>query len=456
MAVRILVLAPRARSPSPTSARLLLLRASLLNQSRGATSSRPSRARPRLASPVPKIAPHALSPLLLGAQSWADEPEGEFPASPTASTPSGGAPHPWAGSDPSSSSTRPWRTRPFPGAGAPGRLRRTRAPQLFLRRRQSRRRRSWFRRRQPRRAWSRARLRSSWVPPGAGFGRSPPQGSAPQPGSSPGGNGYREARPARPQVPIPTAPPFTAFVGNFPYECSQDEVVGVFVANACAIADVRMVRNRDNDRPRGYFLEFEDVTSLERALKFDQYDLGGRPLRVNVAEGRPERRERHSGGFADRYTDRGGRDGRSGGGFAERYSESRGGRDGFTGGGGSFGRREGGGGYQEARGGRGDRRSFDRSRSNPDAPPPEGRKKLVLAARTVPLGDSTENIATSPPSSKPNPFGAARPVDSSAKLAEAERKIQEEKDAVNAKAGIKSGEVPAPKPKPRGAGAQAA
>ena len=39
-------------------------------------------------------------------------------------------------------------------------------------------------------------------------------------------------------------------------------------------------------------------------------------------------------------------------------------------------------------------------------------------------------------------------MDSSAKLAEAERKIQEEKDAVNAKAGIKSGEVPAPKPKP--------
>ena len=441
---------PLARDPpSPTSARLLLLRASLLNQSRGATSSRPSRARPRLASPVPKIAPHALFPLLLGAQSWADEPEGEFPRIPHGFNAFGGAPPPWAGSDSSSSST------PSPADPAFSRRRRPReaspnaspptipsasavpAPSLLV---------------SPSAAPARVVPRPASVllgpPPGAGFGRSPPQGSAPQPGSSPGGNGYREARPARPQVPIPTAPPFTAFVGNFPYECSQDEVVGVFVANACAIADVRMVRNRDNDRPRGYFLEFEDVTSLERALKFDQYDLGGRPLRVNVAEGRPERRERHSGGFADRYTDRGGRDGRSGGGFAERYSESRGGRDGFTGGGGSFGRREGGGGYQEARGGRSDRRSFDRSRSNPDAPPPEGRKKLVLAARTVPLGDSTEIIATSPPSSKPNPFGAARPVDSSAKLAEAERKIQEEKDAVNAKAGIKSGEVPAPKPKP--------
>ena len=441
---------PLARDPpSPTSARLLLLRASLLNQSRGATSSRPSRARPRLASPVPKIAPHALFPLLLGAQSWADEPEGEFPRIPHGFNAFGGAPHSMGGlgfqqqqhsvpggpglfqaqAPPGGFAEREPPNYSF-GVGSPGAV----APGFAVG--------------SPGARGPAPGFGPPGSPPGAGFGRSPPQGSAPQPGSSPGGNGYREARPARPQVPIPTAPPFTAFVGNFPYECSQDEVVGVFVANACAIADVRMVRNRDNDRPRGYFLEFEDVTSLERALKFDQYDLGGRPLRVNVAEGRPERRERHSGGFADRYTDRGGRDGRSGGGFAERYSESRGGRDGFTGGGGSFGRREGGGGYQEARGGRSDRRSFDRSRSNPDAPPPEGRKKLVLAARTVPLGDSTENIATSPPSSKPNPFGAARPVDSSAKLAEAERKIQEEKDAVNAKAGIKSGEVPAPKPKP--------
>ena len=49
--------------------------------------------------------------------------------------------------------------------------------------------------------------------------------------------------------------------------------------------------------------------------------------------------------------------------------------------------------------------------------------------------------------SKPNPFGSAKPVDTTAKIAEAERKIQEEKDRVNAKAGVAAkGEVPAPKP----------
>ena len=295
--------------------------------------------------------------------------------------------------------------------------------------------------------------------PGASTNGVAPIGSPPSPGRA----GGKEARPARPTMPVPSSPPFTAFVGNFPYECPREEVVGLFTANACAIADVRMVRNRDTDRPRGYFLEFEDKASLERALTFDQYNMGGRPLRVNVAEGKPDRRDRFGGGggFADRYNERD----RRGGGFADRYNDATGGK----GGGGSFGRREGGAGYQEARGGgdgRGDKASFtgggyhaprggggDRGRRSfdrdPDAPPPEGRKKLELKPRSADAAAAAEAaaaLATSP-SSKPNPFGSAKPVDTTAKIAEAERKIQEEKDRVNAKAGVAAkGEVPAPKP----------
>ena len=310
-------------------------------------------------------------------------------------------------------------------------------------------------------------------------------GTGLEPSSARGSND--ETRPLaqhpRPVLPMPTSPPFTAFVGNFPYECSQEEVVGLFTADACAVADVRMVRNRDTDRPRGYFLEFEDLASLERALGFDQYVLGGRPLRVNVAEGRPERRDR------DRDRDRYG----PGGGFAERYNADRGGDRGGNrgvgvgagdgGGGGppgsfgpgppgaSFGRREGGGGYQEAREGRagrrGDevreprRRSFDRPADRvapPDGPAPEGRKKLVLAARSVPTGSHSTAPAGSAEDasapSKPDPFGGARPVDSSAKLAEAERKIKEEKEALHSRSArlivgeTGAGGLPAPKPKP--------
>lgn len=327
--------------------------------------------------------------------------------------------------------------------------------------------------------------------PSGGFS-GPPSGfnGNNMPGSPPGMyQGETQLQPPRPVLPMPSAPPFTAFVGNFPYECSQDEVVGLFSANACAIADVRMVRNRDTDRPRGYFLEFEDLPSLQRALTFDTYILGGRPLRVNVAEGRPERRDRDrdrfgsGGGFAERYNNDRGRGGfdRNGGGFAERYNEGGGppmGMNGgfggpggqFVGGGASFGRREGGGGYQEAREGRGGRirdvpdvqqrrRSFDRPADRvplTDGPAPEGRKKLVLAARSVPTdggadGGATATDASSAPSSKPNPFGGARPVDSTAKIAEAERKIKEEKEAIHLKAGVGAGlnpetGLPAPKP----------
>lgn len=311
-------------------------------------------------------------------------------------------------------------------------------------------------------------------PQSPGHGPSHSIGSPPSPNR--GGANYNEVRTNRPAMPVPNAPPFTAFVGNFPYECPREEVVGLFTANACAIADVRMVRNRDTDRPRGYFLEFEDKPSLERALTFDQYNMGGRPLRVNVAEGRPDRGNKFGGGggFADRYNERDGR--RGGGGFADRYNDV-GSPKGAVGPngvgpnpGGSFGRREGGAGYQEARSDRGprvsggdksaasftgggyhaprgggrERRSFDRDPS--DAPPPEGRKKLELKPRSADADAVPADMVQSNPS-KPNPFGSAKPVDTTAKIAEAERKIQEEKDRVNAKAGVVAkGEVPAPKP----------
>ena len=345
-------------------------------------------------------------------------------------------------------------------------------------------------------------------PPGgfANQGNHPEHPPAGHFGSPPG---YQDrAQPPRPTLPMPPAPPLTPFVGNFPYECSQDEVVGLFAANACAIADVRMVRNRDTDRPRGYFLEFEDLPSLQRALCFDGHALGGRPLRVNVAEGRPERRDRNGNGFG------------GGGGFAERYNNDRGRGPGFPGGGfgnnnaadighggpgggpggfggapmgmggefvggapgASFGRREGGGGYQEAREGRGGRqmrdgpiggdapprrRSFDRPADRvlpSDLPAPEGRKKLVLAARSVPASDAGGDAVSDAnsgdpkqPSTKPNPFGGARPVDSTAKIAETERKIKDERDKAHALLAAKSGPdptpVPAPKPHQAGTGA---
>jgi translation initiation factor 4B len=156
----------------------------------------------------------------------------------------------------------------------------------------------------------------------------------------------------------------------------------------------------------------------------------------------------------------------------ERVGRERGGRGGGRGGG-----RDGGG------GGRGERRSFDRDRppaNEPsDAPPPEGRKKLqlkprsadadaVAAASAASSGGAVSKFNPADPwlesgswfqplrlsskrnrfqgllshstctlhSGKPNPFGGARPVDTAAKIAEAEKKMQEEKEKASAKAGL--------------------
>ena len=152
--------------------------------------------------------------------------------------------------------------------------------------------------------------------------------------------------------------------------------LSVFVANARAIADVRMVRNRDNDRPRGYFLEFEDVTSLERALKFDQSISAvvcpRERRRVHPSAASEQRRVADCTRIAAVATVAA---------AAVSPSEaSPGGRDGFTGGGGSFGRREGGGGYQERAAVEAIGRSFDRSRSNSTRPSRRDARSLARGA----------------------------------------------------------------------------
>ena len=62
-------------------------------------------------------------------------------------------------------------------------------------------------------------------------------------------------------------------------------------SSAGEIVEVFMPADRNTGRPRGFaFVEFTDEEAAERAVKeFDGHELGGRNLRVNVAEARPPR-----------------------------------------------------------------------------------------------------------------------------------------------------------------------
>jgi cold-inducible RNA-binding protein len=91
------------------------------------------------------------------------------------------------------------------------------------------------------------------------------------------------------------------FVGNVSYETSQKELEELF-ATAGSVVEVFMPADRDTGRPRGFaFVEFSDEAGVAEAIeKFNDYAIGGRNLRVNVAE---ERRPRPAPAVNRGWTD---------------------------------------------------------------------------------------------------------------------------------------------------------
>uniref|UniRef100_L7M856 Eukaryotic translation initiation factor 4H n=1 Tax=Rhipicephalus pulchellus TaxID=72859 RepID=L7M856_RHIPC len=257
-------------------------------------------------------------------------------------------------------------------------------------------------------------------------------------GSRFGGHRDHYGKPSR---PMPTEPPFTAFVGNLPDGVVQSDIDEIF--HGIRIKSTRLVRDKETDKFKGYcYVEFFDLDSLKEALEFDSADLQGRSLRVDIAEGR---RSDRGGGFGNRrggpggggfdrgggrgggprdggprdggpprYGDRGGRPGGDRGGFRGGFSDRPSDRDfdrGPPGGGGGFNR-------GPPRGG--DRRPADSEEfREPTAEERSQRPRLKLLPRTVraPVNDLADT------SNRSAIFGGAKPRDE--KVYEKGRKTSE-------------------------------
>jgi len=91
------------------------------------------------------------------------------------------------------------------------------------------------------------------------------------------------------------------YVGNFPYSVDEAQLRTLFSAYG-EISELAMIMDRETGRPKGFaFITFASQQAAEKALEQNGRDLGGRPLKVNMAaerdsRGGGDRGGRHGGG----------------------------------------------------------------------------------------------------------------------------------------------------------------
>jgi RNA recognition motif-containing protein len=80
------------------------------------------------------------------------------------------------------------------------------------------------------------------------------------------------------------------YVGNLPFSASSDDIREAFAAHG-AVTNVNVVMDRDTGRPRGFaFVEMASDADAQAAIRaMDGAQMGGRSLRVNLANERPQR-----------------------------------------------------------------------------------------------------------------------------------------------------------------------
>lgn len=89
------------------------------------------------------------------------------------------------------------------------------------------------------------------------------------------------------------------YVGNFPYSVDEAQLRELFEPFG-QIDELALIMDRDTGRPKGFgFITFAAQQAAEQALELDGKDLGGRPLKVNIAMDKP--RDSRGGGGRSRW-----------------------------------------------------------------------------------------------------------------------------------------------------------
>ncbi|KAH6575387.1 hypothetical protein BASA50_006184 [Batrachochytrium salamandrivorans] len=252
-----------------------------------------------------------------------------------------------------------------------------------------------------------------------------------------GGDRYNSDR--RSDLPIPTMPPYTVYMGNLSYEVSERDIT-MFFGEEISVKGVRLPEGEDG-QGRGFgYVEFADRPSIIAAVGMSGEKFMNRLVRINVAEEGKGKSGANDEKFATnwRTSMRASEPAHAPSG----YNSTRDKQDGY---GRGYGRdREG-----DSRSGFGRSTRDDdfnamvsetgwRSRGAPAAIPPAAapmvRRKLELAPRTLPdpvilitqeATPAAEEAPVAPRKSSVNPFGVAKPRDE----AEIQRQFEERRKA---------------------------
>ncbi|HAW95207.1 MAG: RNA-binding protein [Phycisphaerae bacterium] len=80
------------------------------------------------------------------------------------------------------------------------------------------------------------------------------------------------------------------YVGNLPFSAGDQELSDLF-SQFGAVQSARVIMDRETGRARGFgFVEMADEDARKAIEALDGSEMGGRPLRINEAQERQDRR----------------------------------------------------------------------------------------------------------------------------------------------------------------------
>jgi RNA recognition motif-containing protein len=80
------------------------------------------------------------------------------------------------------------------------------------------------------------------------------------------------------------------YVGNLSYNVTEQQLRELF-CQAGTIKEIAMIMDRDTQRPKGFgFVEMETQVEAQKAIElFNEHELDGRPMTVNLAKPKVDR-----------------------------------------------------------------------------------------------------------------------------------------------------------------------